>query len=67
MRENNEPAFYPLPRINLKNGSLMIAVVPVNKDINQLIDAVKSCPILSSARGKNISLKNYKIDDKGSV
>ena len=67
LRENNEPAFYPLPRINLKNGSLMIAVVPVDKDINQLIDAVKSCPILSSARGKNISLKNYKIDDKGSV
>lgn len=66
-REDTEPAFYPLPRINLKNGSLMIAVVPVDKDINKLIDAVKSCPILSSARGKNVSLKNYKIDEKGSV
>ena len=67
LRENNEPAFYPLPRINLKNGSLMIAVVPVDKDINKLIDAVKSCPILSSAKGKNVSLKSYKIDEKGSV
>ncbi|WP_296645279.1 YIEGIA domain-containing protein [Romboutsia sp. 13368] len=66
-REDTEPAFYPLPRINLKNGSLMIAVVPVDKDINKLIDAVKSCPILSSAKGKNVSLKNYKIDEKGSV
>ena len=66
-REDIEPAFYPLPRINLKNGSLMIAVVPVDKDINKLIDAVKSCPILSSAKGKNVSLKNYKIDEKGSV
>ena len=44
-REDTEPAFYPLPRINLKNGSLMIAVVPVDRDINKLIDAVKSCPI----------------------
>ncbi len=67
LRENNEPAFYPLPRINLATGSLMIAVVPVDKDINKLIDAVKSCPILSSAKGKNVSLKNYKIDEKGSV
>ena len=48
-------------------AALTSIVVPVDKDINQLIDAVKSCPILSSARGKNISLKNYKIDDKGSV
>ena len=45
----------------------MIAVVPVDKDINKLIDAVKSCPILSSAKGKNVSLKNYKISKKGSV
>lgn len=67
LREDNEPAFYPLPRVNLDNGSLMIAVVPVDKDINKLIDAVKSCPILSSARGKNVSLKNYKINKKGSV
>ena len=67
LREEDEPAFYPLPRMNLNNGSLMIAVVPVDKDINKLIDAVKSCPILSSAKGKNVSLKNYKIDKKGSV
>ena len=67
LREDNEPAFYPLPRINLNKGSLMIAVVPVDKDINKLIDAVKSCPILSNSKGKNVSLNKYKIDEKGSM
>lgn len=66
LRENNEPAFYPLPRVNLETGSLMIAVVPADKDINKLIDAVKSCPILSSSKGKNVSLNGYKIYKKGS-
>lgn len=67
LREDNEPAFYPLPRVNLNNGSLMIAVVPVDKDMDKLIDAVKSCPILSNAKGKNVSLNKYKIDKKGSM
>lgn len=67
LREDNEPAFYPLPRVNLNNGSLMIAVVPVDKDMDKLIDAVKSCPILSNAKGKNVSLNKYKIDKKGSI
>lgn len=61
LRENNEPAFSPLPRRNPKNESLVIAYIPVDKDIDKLIEAVKSCPILASARGKNISLKNYNI------
>ena len=45
----------------------MIAVVPVDKDINKLIYAVKSCPILSNSKGKNVSLNKYKIDEKGSM
>ena len=61
LRESNEPAFSPLPRRNPKNESLVIAYIPVDKDIDKLIEAVKSCPILASARGKNISLKNHKI------
>lgn len=61
LRENNEPAFSPLPRRNPKKESLVIAYIPVDKDIDKLIEAVKSCPILASARGKNISLNNYKI------
>lgn len=67
LREHNEPAFVPLPRRNPKNESIMIAYIPIEKDVDKAIEAVKSCPILSSAKGKNISLKNYKIGKKGSV
>lgn len=66
-RQNDEPAFYPLPRRNPIKESLMIAYVPMEKDIDKLIDAVKSTPILSSATGKNLALKNYKIGKKGST
>ena len=66
-REDDEPAFSPLPRRNPKNESLVIAYIPMEKDIDKLIEAVKSCPILSSSRGKNLSLKNYKIGKKGSA
>ncbi|MGL5347326.1 MAG: YIEGIA family protein [Peptostreptococcaceae bacterium] len=66
-REENEPAFYPLPRRNPKKESLVIAYIPMEKDIDKLIEAVKSCPILSSSRGKNLGLKNYSIGKKGSA
>ncbi len=66
-RENNEPAFSPLPRRNPDKESLVIAYIPMEKDINKLIEAVKSCPILSSSTGKNLSLKQYKIGKKGSA
>lgn len=66
-REHNEPAFVPLPRRNPKNESIMIAYIPMERDVDKVIEAVKSCPILSSAKGKNLSLKNYTIDKKGSM
>ncbi|MGL5314877.1 MAG: YIEGIA domain-containing protein [Peptostreptococcaceae bacterium] len=66
-REENEPSFSPLPRRNPEKESLVIAYIPMEKDIDKLIEAVKSCPILSSARGKNLALKNYKIGKKGSA
>ncbi len=61
-RQNDEPAFYPLPRRNPKKQSIMIAYIPIEKDINKLIEAVKSTPILATAKGKNISLSKYKIN-----
>lgn len=67
LREHNEPSFVPLPRRNPKNESIMIAYIPIEKDIDKVIEAVKSCPILSSAKGKNLSLKNYTIGKKGSM
>lgn len=66
LREDNEPSFVPLPRRNPKNQSIMIAYIPIERDVEKAIQAVKSCPILSSAKGKNISIK-YKIDEKGSI
>ena len=67
LREFNEPAFVPLPRRNPKNESLMVAYIPMEKDPDKVIAAVKSCPILASAKGKNLSLKNYTIGKKGSA
>lgn len=66
-KEHNEPAFVPLPRRNPKNESIMIAYIPMERDVDKVIEAVKSCPILSSAKGKNLSLKNYTIGKKGSM
>lgn len=66
-RENYEPTFYPLPRRNAKRESLVIAYVPVEKDVQKVIEAVKSTPILSTSRGRNISLNDLKINEKGSV
>lgn len=66
-RESNEPAFVPLPRRNPKNESIVIAYIPFEKDAEKVIQAAKSCPILASAKGKNLSLKNYEIGKKGSA
>lgn len=66
-RENNEPAFVPLPRRNPNNESIMIAYIPMEKDEQKIIEAVKSCPILSTSKGKYLKLKNYKTDKKGSA
>lgn len=67
LRESNEPAFVPLPRRNPNKESLVLAFIPIEKDVQKVIEAVKSAPIVSSAKGKYISLNNYKINKKGSV
>lgn len=66
-RQKNEPVFTPLPRRNPKNESLVIAYLPVEKNEQAIIQAVKSCPIVSNARGKNLSLKNYIIGRKEGI
>ena len=58
-RQKNEPVFTPLPRRNPKNESIVIAYLPIEKNEQAVIQVVKSSPIVSSARGKNIALKNY--------
>lgn len=66
LREENEPAFTPIPRRDPASESLYIAFIPMEKDERKVIEAVKSCPILDSARGKNLALKNLKINGKES-
>lgn len=61
MRTPDEPDFIPLLRRNPKNESLMMPYIPLEKDINKLIAAVKSTPIIENARGKNWALKRYTI------
>ncbi|MGM9532660.1 YIEGIA family protein [Intestinibacter sp.] len=63
-RQKNEPVFTPLPRRNPKNESLVIAYLPIEKDEQAIINVIKSCPIISSAKGKNLALKNYIIGGK---
>ena len=36
----------------------------MERDERKIIEAVKSCPVLESAKGKNLSLKNLKIIGK---
>ena len=57
-RESNEPAFTPIPRVDPETRSLYIAFIPMERDERKIIEAVKSCPVLESAKGKNLSLKN---------
>ncbi|MDU5019911.1 MAG: YIEGIA domain-containing protein, partial [Clostridiales bacterium] len=61
MRTPDEPDFVPLLRRNPKNESLVMPYIPIEKDINKLIDAVKSTPIIESSRGKNWALKKFAI------
>lgn len=64
LKQISEPVFTPLPRKNPENQCLYFAFFPIEKDENKIIEAVKSCPILDSAKGKNISLNNMKIERK---
>ncbi|GAA0707728.1 YIEGIA family protein [Paraclostridium ghonii] len=59
MRTPDEPDFIPLLRRNPKNESLVMPYIPIEKDINKLISAVKSTPIIESARGNNWALKRF--------
>lgn len=62
LRENNEPAFTPIPRKDPVSQALYIAFIPMEKDERKVIEAVKSCPVLDSARGKYLALANLKIE-----
>ena len=64
LRESNEPVFTPIPRKDPNTQAILIAFIPMEKNEQKVIEAVKSSPILASARGKNLSLKNLSIIGK---
>jgi hypothetical protein len=59
--DSDDPAFTPILRRNAEKESIVLAYIPVYGGLEEVIEAVKSCPILETAKGKNLSLKNYKI------
>ena len=64
LRQDNESAFTPIPRKDPNTQFLYIAFIPIEKDEEKVIEAVKSCPVLDSARGKYLAMKNMKIERK---
>lgn len=51
-KDKDTPEFTPLARKNIDTGEVGLFIVPVEKDIEQLIAAVKLTPVLESARSK---------------
>ncbi|MFR3072587.1 MAG: YIEGIA domain-containing protein [Paeniclostridium sp.] len=52
-RDVDEPEFIPIARTNPKDGSVNFGFIPLVKDINLTVEAIKSTPILDSAKGNN--------------
>lgn len=51
-KDVDTPEFTPLARKNVDTGEVGLYVLPVEKDLEQLIAAVKLTPVLESARSK---------------
>jgi uncharacterized protein len=66
-RDADEPDFTPLIRRDSNDQSMVMPFVPLKKDMDKLIEAVKSAPVLETAKGKNIALKKYNTNKKGSA
>ena len=66
-RDADEPDFTPLIRRDPNDQSMVMPFVPLKKDMDKLIEAVKSAPVLETAKGKNIALKKYNTNKKGSA
>ncbi|KXG78460.1 hypothetical protein AN618_02150 [Fervidicola ferrireducens] len=56
-RDVNEIDFTPLVRIDLKTGRVGLVIVPMEKDMETLIEAVKMVPVLESTRRKPLKSK----------
>lgn len=52
-----EPDFTPMARRNLDNGNIVMSIVPMEKDMDLLIEAVKRTPVLETSKRKPIDSK----------
>ncbi|MGL4797540.1 MAG: YIEGIA domain-containing protein, partial [Paraclostridium sp.] len=52
-RDVDEPEFTPIARPNIENRTITFAYIPLVKDIELTVKAIKSTPILDSAKGNN--------------
>ena len=53
-KDVDEPDFTPIARLNTENGNVVMAIVVRDPDIRKYIEAVKSTPVLESAKRKPI-------------
>ena len=63
-KDVDTPQFTPLIRRELKSGHLGMVIVPVERDIENLIDAVRYVPVLESAVRKPLSSRPGKRADE---
>ncbi|SHJ13562.1 hypothetical protein SAMN02745975_01357 [Geosporobacter subterraneus DSM 17957] len=52
-----EPDFTPMARRNLDNGNIVMSIVPMERDMGLLIEAVKRTPVLETTKRKPLQSK----------
>jgi len=56
-KDVDEPDFTPLARRNAENGNIVMAIIPMEPDVNLLIEAVKRTPVLETSKRKPLESK----------
>ncbi len=52
-RDVDEPEFIPIARTNPKDNSVNFGYIPLVRDVDLTVEAIKSAPILDSSKGNN--------------
>ena len=52
-KDVDEPEFTPIARTNPNDNSVNFGFIPLVKDIDLTVEAIKSTPILDSSKGNN--------------
>lgn len=56
-KDVDEKDILTISRVNLENKTVVIPYIPLIKDVNSVIEACKSTPIIETAKGKNSDYK----------